>query len=61
MNQTSKSRQADNMGYFGRFGGQYIDSAMKAEFDKIYAEFLCLKEDTSFNTELSENNTRNVT
>lgn len=52
MNQTSKSRQAYNMGYFGRFGGQYIDSALKAEFDKIYAEFLCLKEDTSFNTEL---------
>jgi len=39
-------------GFFGHFGGQYINSELKAEFNRIYAEFLKLKEDKSFNTEL---------
>ena len=52
MTQIKEIHQVDTPGYFGRFGGQYINSVLKAEFDKIYTEFLNLKEDTLFNTEL---------
>ena len=40
-------------GFFGQYGGQYIDENLKAEFDKIYQQFLYLKDDPKFNEELT--------
>ena len=39
-------------GFFGNFGGQYINDELKNEFQKIYSQFLLLKKDNSFNQEL---------
>ena len=38
-------------GYFGNYGGQFIDEALKAEFSKIASEFIRLKDDKDFNNE----------
>ena len=38
-------------GFFGSYGGQYIEDSLKKEFNKIYSEFLKLKDDESFNKE----------
>jgi len=40
-------------GFFGSYGGQYIDEDLKNEFNKIYDEFLKLKDDEGFNNELN--------
>lgn len=41
----------DKDGFFGHFGGQYITKELKDEFDKIYEQFLKLKDDKEFNLE----------
>ena len=46
--------KADNKGYFGSYGGQYIPDELKQEFDRIYEQFLKLKDDPNFNLELSQ-------
>ena len=43
----------DNNGFFGSYGGQYIDKDLKEEFDKITNEFNKLKEDKNFIDELN--------
>ena len=40
-------------GFFGRFGGQFIDENLKEEFGKITEAFLKLKDDKAFNDELN--------
>ena len=40
-------------GFFGRFGGQYIDENLKVEFNKITEAFLKYKDDEDFNKELN--------
>ncbi len=41
-------------GFFGRFGGQYINEDLKKEFNKIYDQFLQIKKDKLFNEELTD-------
>lgn len=43
----------DKNGFFGNFGGQYIDEELKKEFNKIEQEFLKIKDDKEFNDELN--------
>ena len=43
----------DNNGFFGSYGGQYIDKDLKEEFDKITNEFNKLKKDKNFIDELN--------
>lgn len=43
----------DEEGFFGNYGGQYIDENLKNEFKKIADKFLELKDDKSFNDELN--------
>lgn len=43
----------DNNGFFGPYGGQYIDKDLKEEFDKITNEFNKLKKDKNFIDELN--------
>ena len=43
----------DKEGFFGSYGGQYIDKDLKEEFDKITNEFNKLKEDKNFIDELN--------
>ena len=40
-------------GFFGSYGGQYINENLKTEFNKIAEEFLKLKEDTDFKNEFA--------
>ncbi len=44
--------QPDENGFFGEFGGIFVDDNLKKEFLKIADEFLKLKDDKAFNTEL---------
>lgn len=39
-------------GFFGNYGGQFVSEELKLEFDKIYNEFLLLKDDKEFVNEL---------
>lgn len=41
----------NNEGFFGNYGGQFIDENLKTEFKKIADEFLKLKDDKEFNEE----------
>ena len=44
----------DEKGYFGKFGGQYVeDVELKKEFNFIYEQFLKYKDDKEFNEELN--------
>lgn len=44
----------DEKGYFGKFGGQYVeDVELKKEFNFIYEQFLKYKDDKEFNDELN--------
>ena len=52
MTHTTITYQPNTAGYFGKFGGQYINDNLKQEFQKITDSFLKLKDDYSFNTEL---------
>ena len=40
-------------GFYGEFGGQFIDGRLKEEFKKIEKTFLELKDDKDFNDELN--------
>lgn len=40
-------------GYFGQYGGQYIDESLKSEFKKITDAFMVLKDDEEFNEEFN--------
>ena len=41
-------------GYYGDFGGQYISEDLKIEYTKIAEEFLKIKDDSNFISELDE-------
>lgn len=43
----------DNEGFFGEYGGQFLDEKLKKEFKKIADAFLALKDDKDFNEELN--------
>lgn len=43
------SNLPNNEGFFGNYGGQFIDENLKVEFQKIANEFLKLKDDKEFN------------
>lgn len=45
------SNLPNNEGFFGNYGGQFIDENLKVEFQKIANEFLKLKDDKEFNDE----------
>lgn len=45
-------KQQNQDGYFGDFGGQFIDNEIKQELNHIYEQFLLLKEDDNFKNEL---------
>ncbi len=44
----------DENGFFGSYGGQFIDDELKAEFKKITDAFLFYKDDNNFNDELNQ-------
>ena len=44
----------DENGFFGSYGGQFIDDELKAEFKKITDAFLFYKDDNNFNDELKQ-------
>ena len=50
---TINNIQPDKEGFFGEFGGQFIDERLKDEFKKIENTFLELKDDKDFNDELN--------
>ncbi len=41
-------------GFFGNYGGQFIDNELKEEFKRITEAFMVLKDDEAFNNELNE-------
>ncbi|MCR5265818.1 MAG: tryptophan synthase subunit beta [Cyanobacteria bacterium RUI128] len=41
-------------GFFGEYGGQFISDELKAEFKKIYDNFIYYKDDKEFNDELND-------
>lgn len=41
-------------GFFGSYGGQFVDEDLKEEFNRIYEEFLKLTESEDFKNELNE-------
>lgn len=43
----------DSEGFFGNYGGQFLDEDLKKEFKKIADEFLKIKDDKDFNDELN--------
>lgn len=54
MNNILNSELPTKDGFFGEFGGQYVeDENLKAEFKKIYEAFLAIKDDKDFNAELN--------
>ena len=44
----------DKNGFFGEYGGQFLDENLKNEFKKITDAFLVLKDDKNFNDELND-------
>ena len=44
--------QLKQNGFFGNYGGQFIDEKIKNELNNIYEKFLLLKDDDSFKNEL---------
>ena len=44
----------DENGFFGNYGGQFLDENLKNEFKKITEAFLYYKDDKSFNDELND-------
>ena len=43
----------DKEGFFGNYGGQFLDENLKKEFQNIAEEFLKIKDDKDFNDELN--------
>lgn len=52
--ETLTNNMAQKEGYFGIYGGQYINEELKAEFDNIYEQFLKLTSDDAFQNELKD-------
>ena len=52
--QNNISIMPDENGFFGSYGGQFIDDELKAEFKKITDAFLFYKDDNNFNDELNQ-------
>ena len=40
-------------GFYGNYGGQFVDETLKEEFNRIYREFLHWKDNSDFNAELN--------
>ena len=54
MNNILNSELPTKDGFFGGFGGQYVeDENLKVEFKKLYEAFLAIKDDKDFNDELN--------
>lgn len=53
MNQTKIEKLPNQSGFFGEYGGQFISDELKAEFKKIYDNFIYYKDDKEFNDELN--------
>ncbi len=49
-----KDKISEQEGYFGIYGGQYIDESLKTEFNNIYSQFLKLKDDEEFQNEFKD-------
>ena len=49
-----ENKTMEKEGYFGIYGGQYINEELKIEFDNIYSKFLELKNDEDFQKELKD-------
>ena len=47
------NKMPDDNGFFGNYGGQYLDENLKKEFGKIADAFLKIKDDEEFNKELN--------
>lgn len=45
--------EPDNDGFFGIYGGQFVDEILKEEFKKITETFLNLKDEPAFKNELN--------
>ena len=55
MSESSKTcEQALETGYFGPYGGQFVDESLKKVLDELTAAFLKYKDDPEFNAELAE-------
>ena len=54
MNKIKIEKLPDETGFFGNYGGQYISDELKAEFKKIYDNFIYYKDDKEFNDELND-------
>ena len=55
MSEASKTcEQALETGYFGPYGGQFVDESLKKVLDELTAAFLKFKDDPDFNAELTE-------
>ena len=44
----------DNNGFYGNYGGQFINEELQSEFKKICEAFLFYKDDSDFNNELNQ-------
>ena len=54
MNKQMINKLPNETGFFGNYGGQYINEDLKKEFQKIYENFMYYKDDEEFNTELND-------
>ena len=55
MSESSKTyEQALETGYFGPYGGQFVDDNLKGVLNELTAAFLKYKDDPDFNAELTE-------
>ena len=54
MNKIKIEKLPNETGFFGNYGGQYISDELKAEFKKIYDNFIYYKDDKEFNDELND-------
>jgi len=53
MNKINYNIQADKNGYFGKFGGNYLNNVLKEEFDKISKAFYQAIQDKNFVNEFN--------
>lgn len=54
MNKQEINKMPSETGFFGKYGGQYIDDNLKKEFKKIADSFEYYKNDKEFNDELND-------
>ena len=48
------NKYPDKTGFFGKYGGQFLSDELIEELNKIYEEFLLLKDDKEFNRVLND-------